>query len=90
MGTENKQTNKQTNKKTKKKENKKKTTHSCVRREIILVELYWEQSSTALKQRIPLFYLKFILAESWAGLMSFISDFTPYGNISFFKKHEGN
>ena len=63
MGTENKQTNKQTNKKTKKKE-KKKTTHSCVRREIILVELYWEQSSTALKQRIPLFYLKFILAES--------------------------
>ena len=63
MGTENKQTNKQT-KKLKKKENKKKTTHSCVRREIILVELYWEQSSTALKQRIPLFYLKFILAES--------------------------
>ena len=63
MGTENKQTNKQT-KKLKKKENKKTTTHSCVRREIILVELYWEQSSTALKQRIPLFYLKFILAES--------------------------
>ena len=63
MGTENKQTNKQT-KKLKKKENKKKTTHSCVRREIILVELYWEQSSTALRQRIPLFYLKFILAES--------------------------
>ena len=26
-------------------------THSCVRREIILVGLYWEQNSTALKRR---------------------------------------
>ena len=56
-------TNKQTNKLKKRKQTMKTITHSCVRREIILVGLYWEQSSTALKQRIPLFYLKFILAE---------------------------
>ena len=48
----------------KQKKKKKKKTHSCIRREIILVGLYWEQSSTALKQRIQLFYLKFILVES--------------------------
>ena len=36
---------------TKKKTKTKTRTHFCVRSEIILVGLYWEQSSTALKQR---------------------------------------
>ena len=42
MGTENQ---------TKKKEKENKRIQSCVRREIILVALHWEQSSTAVKQR---------------------------------------
>ena len=37
--------------KTKTKKKKKTRTHSCVRREVILVRSNWEQSSTALKQR---------------------------------------
>ena len=37
-----------------------------------------------------LFFLKFILSKSWARPNSFISDFTSFENMSFFKKHRGN
>ena len=77
MGTENKK--------------RKKRTHSCVRREIIISRvLLGTKFNCTEAETIPLFYLKFILAENWARLNSFISGFTPYENMSFFKKHGDN
>ena len=76
MGTENK-----------KKKKEKKRTHPCVRREIMLVGLYWEHNSTA--ETILLFYLKFIQAKIWAWLNSFISGFAPPVNICCYLKSMG-
>ena len=66
--------------------NKNKNTLLCKKWNYISRALLETKFHCTERETIPLLYLKFILAESWARLNSFIIDLKLYENMSLFKK----